>query len=67
MLLLTRYPNQGIIIGQMGDIRISILSIKKNQVQLGISAPKSLPVHREEIFYKIQREELEKRKIAESY
>jgi len=47
MLVLTRKLNQAIVIGD--DVRIVIVSIDRDQVRLGIEAPKSIPVHRAEI------------------
>lgn len=54
MLALSRKLQESIIIGD--DIEITVLSISKDQVKLGISAPKSVPVHRKEIFVQIQDE-----------
>lgn len=54
MLVISRKANEDIIIGQLGDIKISVLKIVKNRVHLGVAAPKSLPVHRAEIFKKFQ-------------
>ena len=52
MLILTRKPNESIRIGD--DIEVKILSINSNQIRIGISAPKEMEVHREEIYQKIQ-------------
>jgi carbon storage regulator len=52
MLALTRKLNESIIIGN--DIEISILEIKGDQVKVGISAPKSIPIYRKEIYLQIQ-------------
>lgn len=54
MLILTRTPREAIIIG--GQIRVTVLSVKGNQVRIGIEAPKTIEVHREEIFDRIERE-----------
>jgi carbon storage regulator len=48
MLVLTRKLNQEIIIGD--DIRITVVAIGSDQVKLGITAPRSIPVHRSEIY-----------------
>lgn len=48
MLVLTRKPGQGIRIGK--DIIITIDEVRGHQVRLGIQAPASIPVYREEIF-----------------
>lgn len=57
MLALSRKIQESIIIGD--DIEITVLSISKEQVKLGISAPKSVPVHRKEIYIQIQDENKE--------
>lgn len=54
MLILTRKSGEAIIIGQ--DIKITVLAIQGKQVKLGISAPERVEVYREEIFRKIQKE-----------
>ncbi|ARC53476.1 carbon storage regulator CsrA [Candidatus Riesia pediculischaeffi] len=54
MLILTRKIGETLTIGD--EIKITVLGIKGNQVRVGISAPKSIPVHREEIYQKIQSE-----------
>lgn len=52
MLALTRKVNESIVIGN--EVEISILEIKGDQVKLGISAPKSVPIYRKEIYLQIQ-------------
>ena len=56
MLILTRKIGETLIVGD--DIKISVLGVKGNQMRLGIEAPKATPVHREEVYVRIQ-EELE--------
>lgn len=53
MLVLSRQKNQEVMIGK--EITITIVSIGGNRVKLGITAPKDVPVHRREVFEKIQR------------
>lgn len=52
MLILTRKTGEVIRIGD--DIQIRVLSIKGYQVRIGIDAPRTLEVHREEIYNRIQ-------------
>ncbi|MBE5967372.1 MAG: carbon storage regulator CsrA [Lachnospiraceae bacterium] len=52
MLALSRKINESIIIGN--EIEITVLEVKGDQVKLGISAPKSIPVYRKEIYLQIQ-------------
>jgi len=54
LLILTRKVGETVAIGD--DIQISIVEIKGNQVKLGIQAPKSVQVHRAEVYEKIQDE-----------
>lgn len=54
MLILTRRPLETIMIGD--EVAVIVLGVKGNQVRLGIKAPKSIPVHREEIYEEIQRQ-----------
>lgn len=54
MLLLTRKLGENIRIGD--DVKITIVEVKGNHVKLGIDAPPSVKVHREEIYERIQAE-----------
>jgi len=54
MLIMTRRTSETIVVGEKGDVRITVLGVKGNQVRIGVEAPKSTPVHREEVFNRIQ-------------
>ena len=59
MLILTRRARETLTIGH--DVTVTVLGINGNQVRLGINAPKSIPVHREEIYEKIKAEQQQHR------
>lgn len=52
MLVLSRRPDEAIVIGQ--DVEVRILAVDGDQVKLGISAPRSVAVHRAEVYAAIQ-------------
>ena len=52
MLALSRKKNEALIINN--NIEITVLEIKGEQVKLGISAPKEVPVYRKEVYVQIQ-------------
>jgi carbon storage regulator len=54
MLILTRRLNETLMIGN--EITVTVLGVKGNQVRLGVNAPKSVAVHREEVFDRIENE-----------
>ena len=55
MLILTRRIGESVYIGD--DIRLTVLGVRDSQVRIGINAPKEVPVHREEIYYRIKHEQ----------
>ena len=59
MLVLSRQRDESIMIGD--DVEIIIVDVRGDKVRLGITAPKSIPVHRREIYDAIQREKSEKK------
>ncbi len=60
MLVLSRRKDESIMIGD--DVEITIVDIRGDKVRLGITAPKTIPVHRREVYEAIQREKDEKKR-----
>jgi carbon storage regulator len=54
VLVLTRRANQSIMIGN--DVVVTVLEVKGDQVRIGIKAPRSVTVHREEVYAELARE-----------
>jgi carbon storage regulator len=54
VLILTRRVGESVMIGD--EVAVTVLRVKGNQVRLGVNAPKSISVQREEIFQRIKRE-----------
>ena len=54
MLILTRRIGESVYIGD--EVRMTVLGVRGTQVRIGINAPKEVPVHREEIYYRIKHE-----------
>jgi len=57
MLVLTRKVGESIRIGD--DIEVIVTSIEQNKVKIGIRSPRHIPVYREELYQKIQEDNLE--------
>ena len=55
MLILTRRVGETLMIGD--SVTVTVLGVKGNQVRVGITAPKDVAVHREEIFQRIQKDD----------
>jgi carbon storage regulator len=58
MLVLSRQKDESIMIGD--EVEITIVDVRGDKVRLGITAPKSIAVHRREIYDAIQREKKSK-------
>ena len=54
MLILTRKSGESITIGD--DVKITVVGVKGKQVRIGIDAPRSYMIHREEVYLSIQEE-----------
>jgi carbon storage regulator len=59
MLILTRRVGETVMIGD--GISVTVIEVKGNQIRLGIAAPKEIPVHREEVYVRLQEEQGRKR------
>ena len=57
MLALSRKKNEAIVINN--NIEITVLDIRGDQIKLGISAPKEIPIYRKEVYIQIQNENKE--------
>jgi len=54
MLILTRRVGETLMIGD--EVTVTVLGVKGNQVRIGVNAPKTVAVHREEIYERIKKE-----------
>jgi carbon storage regulator len=54
MLILTRRSSESVKVGD--DVTIPVLGIRGNAVRIGVTAPRSVPVHREEIYERVKSE-----------
>ncbi len=64
MLVLSRQKDESIMIGD--DVEIVIVDVRGDKVRLGINAPRSIAVHRKEIYLAIQKEK-EGQKVANNH
>ncbi len=51
MLVLSRKPGEAIMVG---DVTVTVVEFRNGKVRLGIEAPKEMPVHRREVYDRIQ-------------
>lgn len=63
MLILTRRVGEAVVIGE--EVTVTVLGVKGNQVRIGVNAPKSVSVHRDEIFERIKNERESERESPE--
>lgn len=54
MLALTRKKGESLVVNN--NIEITVLEIRGDQIKIGISAPKDVPIYRKEVFIQIQEE-----------
>jgi carbon storage regulator len=52
VLVLTRRPGESVMVGD--DVVVTVLEVRGDVVRLGIKAPRSVPVHREEVFLELR-------------
>jgi len=64
MLVLTRKPNQSIVIGD--DIELTVIEVRGDQVRIGIEAPRSISVHRKEIYEQIKAQNVQASQVDKS-
>lgn len=56
MLVLSRRPGESIVIG--GEVVVTIVEVRGGQVRIGIDAPRSVEVHREEVYRQVVAENI---------
>ncbi len=64
MLILSRHIGQEIILGELGEIKIMLVGFRKGEVRIGITAPRTVPVDRKEIYDLKQKDKQENKKAA---
>ncbi len=63
MLILTRRIGEALMIGD--EVTVTVLGVKGNQVRIGVTAPKDVAVHRQEVYEKIRKESGVDAQVAE--
>lgn len=53
MLVLTRRPGESVMVGD--DVVVTVLEVRGDVIRLGIAAPRSITVHREEVYREVRR------------
>lgn len=56
MLILSRHKEEQIVVGEKGEIVLTIVDIRGDKVRIGIEAPHDIPVHRREVYDAIKQE-----------
>ena len=64
MLVITRKPGERITIGD--DVVVTVVEVKGSLVKLGVEAPRSISIHRQEIYDRIRKQNLEASEIDAS-
>ncbi len=64
MLILSRHVGEQIIAGEHGEIKITVVGFDRGQVRIGVTAPSAIPVHRKEIYDRIQKGKQEHKNAA---
>jgi carbon storage regulator len=57
LLILTRRVNESLVIGD--EVTVTVVAVKGSQVRIGIKAPKDVQVHREEVYDRLQQENVQ--------
>jgi len=60
MLVLSRRKDESIMVCE--NVEVMIVDVRGNKVRLGIKAPKSIPVHRKEVYDAIHRQKIDEKK-----
>lgn len=64
MLIITRKPGERIMLGD--DVVVEVIEVSGSSVRLGIAAPRSVPVYREEIWHAVKEEQEAKGQVSDA-